>query len=457
MPLTTYKDFFVPSPLVTFTLYPSAIMLTIFLTSASLLLLAAHALHTGETGMAAFLVLFSALAGTRRVWVRLACIPILVWGLITWFHTGIFLIHFRMAADLPWIRLTIILSAVMITTLWALLRLLLEPGRTFFIRHTPHDPSRALVFILTTALLLGIRHLSPIPLLLADRFFPGLGPLEIFVLALYAAMVCGRLLDPKTQASTRQFIWLLFSVLFFAQLFLGLAGLDAFLMTGKLHLPVPALILAGPLFRGGGWFMPLLFASTLLLVGPAWCSHLCYVGAWDHLMACHKAPHPLSAWTRALRWFILVLVVLTALLLRIMQVPPLAAAMLAGIFGLMGVGVMVCISRRMGTMVHCTVFCPIGILGNYLGKLAPWRIRISDSCTRCTRCFQACRYNALDLDALHRGRPHLTCTLCGDCVSACPHQAVKFSAPLMSSARARHMFVIVVTTLHTLFLGVARI
>jgi polyferredoxin len=293
--------------------------------------------------------------------------------------------------------------------------------------------------------------------LLADRFFPGLGPLEIFVLALYAAMVCGRLLDPKTQALTRKFVWLLFSVIFFAQLILGLAGWDAFLMTGKLHLPVPAVILGGPLFRGQGWFMPILLGSTLLLVGPAWCSHLCYVGAWDHLMACHKAPHPLSAWTRALRWFILVLVVLTALLLRIMQVPPLAAAMLAGIFGLMGVGVMVCISRRMGTMVHCTVFCPIGILGNYLGKLAPWRIRISDSCTRCTRCFQACRYNALDLDALHRGRPHLTCTLCGDCVSACPHQAVKFSAPLMSSARARHMFVIVVTTLHTLFLGVARI
>lgn len=432
-------------------------MPTILLTILSLLLLAAHALRMGETGMAVSLVLFSILMGTRRTWVRLACIPVLVWGLIIWSRTGISLMHFRMAADLPWIRLAMIMAAVTGVTLVSLLGLIMQPGRGFFVRHQPDAKARAAVFILTTSLLLGIRHMAAIPLLLADRLLPGIGPLEIFILGLYAVWVCGRLLDPKTQASTRQFIWLLFSVIFFAQLILGLAGWDAFLMTGKLHLPVPAVILGGPLFRGQGWFMPILLGSTLLLVGPAWCSHLCYVGAWDHLMACHKAPHPLSAWTRALRWFILVLVVLTALLLRIMQVPPLAAAMLAGIFGLMGVGVMVCISRRMGTMVHCTVFCPIGILGNYLGKLAPWRIRISDSCTRCTRCFQACRYNALDLDALHRGRPHLTCTLCGDCVSACPHQAVKFSAPLMSSARARHMFVIVVTTLHTLFLGVARI
>ncbi|HDJ22855.1 MAG TPA: 4Fe-4S binding protein [Candidatus Aminicenantes bacterium] len=60
-----------------------------------------------------------------------------------------------------------------------------------------------------------------------------------------------------------------------------------FLMTGKLHLPVPALILAGPIYRGTLSFMLILFLVTIVLVGPAWCSHLCYVGAWDDI-ACRR-------------------------------------------------------------------------------------------------------------------------------------------------------------------------
>ena len=34
--------------------------------------------------------------------------------------------------------------------------------------------------------------------------------------------------------------------------------------------PIPAMILAGPLYRGEGFFMPLLFLSTIFFVGPAW-------------------------------------------------------------------------------------------------------------------------------------------------------------------------------------------
>jgi polyferredoxin len=203
--------------------------------------------------------------------------------------------------------------------------------------------------------------------------------------------------------------------------------------------------------------MPILFGSTLLLVGPAWCSHLCYIGAWDNVMTLKNRPHPLPGWTRTLRWTILVLVVLAALGLRILGVPTAYAVILAVSFGLVGVGVMVCISRKKGTMVHCTTFCPIGLVGNYLGKLAPWRIRITDSCTRCKACLPACRYNALDLQALKQGKPHIPCTLCGDCISACTHGALSFSAPLLTPAQARTLFIILVTMLHTVFLGIARI
>ena len=68
---------------------------------------------------------------------------------------------------------------------------------------------------------------------------------------------------------------------FFGQLALGIFADPIFLMTGKLHLPIPAVILAGPLYRFEGLFMPILFISTLLLSGPAWCSQLCYFGAFD--------------------------------------------------------------------------------------------------------------------------------------------------------------------------------
>ncbi len=93
-----------------------------------------------------------------------------------------------------------------------------------------------------------------------------------------------------------------FSMVFFAQLLLGLAGIEKLLMTGKLHLPVPALIIAGPLFRGEGVFMLILFAATVLLVGPAWCSYLCYIGAWDNYAAtAQKRPGRLPSWRPWLR------------------------------------------------------------------------------------------------------------------------------------------------------------
>ncbi|WP_462324703.1 4Fe-4S binding protein [Desulfoplanes sp.] len=432
-------------------------MPTIILTSLSILLLAAHALRFGGTGMAMALVLFTALVWTKRSWVRQACIPLLAWGLVIWSQTLVTLIQFRVAADLPWIRLAVIMVAVMGVAGYCILALARGPGRRFFVRGDSHDPARAMAFVLVGGLLLAIRQQSPMVLLLADRFIPGSGPLEIFILALYAAWVCGRLLDPQTQATTRRTVWLLFSLVFFGQFLLGMLGIDQCLMTGKLHLPVPALILAGPLFRGEGFFMPILLGSTLLLVGPAWCSHLCYIGAWDNLMAARYKPRSLPGWTRALRWTILILVVILALGLRYLQVPMVIAVLMAAMFGLLGIGVMVLVSGKSGTMVHCTTFCPMGILINYLGKLAPWRIRIDSSCTRCRACLPACRYNALDLHALEQGRPHITCTLCGDCVSACKHGALTFSAPMLIPGKARMVFTIVVTTLHTIFLGVARI
>ena len=158
------------------------------------------------------------------------------------------------------------------------------------------------------------------PILLVDRFFPGWGWLEIMALAVYAAWVGARMSDPGRSPAIRSRIWALFSLIFFLQLGLGLAGIGELLMTGALHLPVPAVIVAGPIYRGGGYLMPILFAVTLVLVGPAWCSHLCYIGAWDDALSrfCWRSG-ALPAWARHGRWFTLAAVALAALLLRLLH------------------------------------------------------------------------------------------------------------------------------------------
>jgi polyferredoxin len=252
----------------------------------------------------------------------------------------------------------------------------------------------------------------------------------------------------------------LFSLVFFAQLGLGLAGLQSMLMTGELHLPIPALILAGPVYRGEGLFMPVLYTVTIILVGPAWCSWLCYVGAWDDFAARRRkgGNRPVPGWaTHVLRGVILLGILGTAFLFRWLHVPIRVAVGLAVGFGLAGVGVMFFFSRQSGYMIHCTVICPIGLISNLAGRISPWRLRIDPSCTQCGLCSRVCRYSALEKQDLEKGRPGLTCTLCGDCIGQCPNGLISYRFPGLSPEQARTVFLVLVVSIHTLFLGVARI
>ena len=126
-------------------------------------------------------------------------------------------------------------------------------------------------------------------------------------------------------------------------------------------------------------------------------------------------------------------------------------------FGILGIAVMVGISTRKGTMVHCTVYCPLGLLSVILGKLSPFRLRIGDSCTDCGRCSGTCRYNALRMNRIKKRKPGLNCTLCGDCLSACKDGALSYGFLRLSPKTSRHLFLVLVVSLHAVFLGVARI
>lgn len=324
-------------------------------------------------------------------------------------------------------------------------------------KSSPHV-APLLAFFLTFSLLSLIQLFAPIKVLLAERFFSGLGYLEAILLATYAAILTHAIADERKSAMWRRRLWTFFSMAFFAQLLLGLLGLTDFLMTGALHLPVPAMIVGGPIYRGGGLFMPILFLATTLLAGPAWCSYLCYIGAFD-LQASRstKRPKPLPHWRRWSQIAMLFLVSLSALLLRLTGAPPYLATALGLAFGLVGVALMLTWSRKTGQMTHCTAFCPIGFLATFIGRLSPWRIRIASGCDDCGACIPSCRYDALRPEHIASRRPGPSCTLCGDCLRVCKRRFIEYRLFSLSPKTARLAFVVWIVTLHAVFLGVARI
>ena len=312
--------------------------------------------------------------------------------------------------------------------------------------------------VLTAALLGFVQGKVAPPMLLFERFVPHAGWIEVALLAVYAGWVAHNLLDHRKSAKWRRRIWSAFSLVFFGQLVMGLAGVEAFLMSGKLHIPVPAMIVAAPLYRGHGYFMPVLFGVTLLLVGPAWCSYLCYIGAWDSGFAhLKKRPAALPRWRQYARPAILVLVVVSALGLRFAGVASTFAAGAGIAFGFVGVAVMVLWSRKSGTMSHCLSFCPMGWLAVVLGKISPFRVHIQTSCTECGACSALCRYDALSMEDIRLRRPGGSCTLCGDCLRACRERFIEYRWLWMRGDAARSMFMVLVASLHATFLGVARL
>jgi len=266
------------------------------------------------------------------------------------------------------------------------------------------------------------------------------------------------MLNTANTPKIRGRIWLFFSIVFFAQFFLGIAGFEKFMMTGELHLPIPALIIAGPLFRGHRFFMLILFSGTVILAGSAWCSHLCYIGSWDNLASRSlKRPQSLPAWWRYLRYGIFILIILSALLFRFLRISSMAVAGLTMLYGLAGLGIMIFISRRNGVMTHCTIYCPMGLAADILGRLPPFRIRLNSTCDDCGMCQYSCRYHALEQEDIQRRKPGLSCTLCGDCLSSCPKHALQYKFLGLSPHTARMVFITLIVSFHAVFLGVARL
>lgn len=315
----------------------------------------------------------------------------------------------------------------------------------------------AITGTIVVLLLIPLQFAGDRPMLLFERLFAGGGYLQIAAIAVFAFIMENNMLMPERSGWWRRFSWSLFSAIFFLQLILGLAVDKIFLMTGELHLPVPALIISGPLYRGELSVMTLIFLSAVVLSGPAWCSQYCYFGAIDSAFAGKKGrPAPIRN-RLALKNSFLILAIAAALLLRITGAGKgvaLAAGIASGVTGLLIIGF---ISRRRGKMIHCTVWCPVGTLVSYIRHVNPFRMRIENSCTSCMLCSSTCRYDALSATDIANLRPGQTCTLCGDCVSACRHSSITYLFPGLNPDNARKMYITVTVVVYSLVLAMARI
>lgn len=419
----------------------------------TLLLSAAHWWRAGQSGLALACLLWWLASLRRAAWMRPLTALLLLLLTAEWLLTADRFIQLRQLLHQPWLRLALILTATAAVTLLTALLVWGSRGRHWFSRHAESAGGQALCFLLVTALLLPLLFLAPHVLLL-ERFLPGLGPLQIACAALWGAWLCRRLSDRQAAPVIRRWVWLLFSLVFFAQFALGLTGFAAFSMSGEPHIPVPGVIIGGALYRGQPGFMVVLFALSVLAAGAAWCSHLCYFGSWDQLAASRTrpAPHPHPFRLRALS---LLVTCACALLLRAGGASSALAVAGGLLLGILLVPAALLFSRRRGYAVYCTMICPLGILACLLGRLSPWRVRRTAACMQCGACRQTCRYGALD--RLREGRePGPSCVLCRDCLSACAHGGLCLRwAGKGGNGLAEQIFVVLLSALHAVFLFTA--
>jgi ferredoxin-type protein NapH len=217
------------------------------------------------------------------------------------------------------------------------------------------------------------------------------------------------------------------------------------------------MILAGPIYRGHLSFMPILLVSTIILTGPAWCSQLCYFGAFDGIASQGKSSKSKLSHKASVKITILIIVVISTIILRIFDVPLIISTLLAAGFGVAGITVMLLFSRKQRKMVHCTLYCPIGTIVNLTRFVSPFRMYIDNKCDLCMRCSSHCKYDALNPVHIRNKKPGFGCTLCGDCLQACKSDSIKYGFLMLKPASARNLYLFLTISLHAVFLAVARI
>jgi polyferredoxin len=314
-----------------------------------------------------------------------------------------------------------------------------------------------IVFILSFGFLAIVQLVVDNPMILLERFIKGGGWIEIFLLSCFAVFLYLKMRNPNQTSKWRTISWTIFGIAFFLQLIIGIFLNENFLMSGKLHLPIPAIIVGGALYKLKLTFMPILLISTIVLTGPAWCSQFCYFGAFDNLAARTKKKSSAIKKIFKYRNSILLIFIVAVLILRLFEISINTAAIAGGAFGIVGLLLILILSPKKGSMINCVMYCPIGTIVSYLKFINPFRMYIDTNCDSCLKCTKHCRYIALTKEDVEKKKPGLSCTYCGDCITTCHTNSIKYKFLGLSSDKARNAYLIITISLFVVFLGVARI
>ncbi len=316
-----------------------------------------------------------------------------------------------------------------------------------------------IVFGISFALMCIVQIKVSTTMLIAERFAENLGWGQIFAMAIFGGFLYYKMSTISNTKKWRTISWTLFSVVFFLQLALGLFGFEDFLMTGKLHFPIPAVIPGVSIFRMEFGFMPILFTITVLLTGPAWCSQLCYFGALDNLSASIKTKKHKSKKHNLMliKNVALLVFIVSVVALRIFDLPLNTIVIIASSFGIIGVFVVVIFSHKRGKMTHCIYYCPLGTILNYSRFINPFRMYIDDNCTNCMTCTSSCKYQALEKENILKRKQRITCKMCGDFIDTFPTSSIKYKFFKLSPEKARTLYLIITISVYVVFLNVARI
>lgn len=431
--------------------------ISIFSVLLAFILSAAHFLRNGHPDAALFCLPAFLLVFVKKNWVPSVVRFILLFFSLAWLLKAHEIYLIRSSHGVPWLRAVLILVLVFLFVRFCA-GLVAKP---FFMQAYGNFFSAAprWAFVVVFAVLAFARLKPGLPVTMHERFFPLFSWVGIFCFALYAAFLTDKILQSDSIQKIRFRMWLGFSLVFFSQLILGLTVNPLFLMTGELHYPVPALVLFGSWIRGGGYFMLGLFLFSLLLLGPAWCSYLCYIGSFDLAAALRRKKIKPLPQGFAFKWRTGVFLIFVILIsgLKFYGVGSEKIISIVAVAGVVGFVFFVVFSLRSGLMFHCTSFCPLGYAALILGRLHPFRIRLRSNCSSCGICAVKCRYAALPSQAFSQGRPDFNCTLCGDCVSPCPQNSIHYVFWGFSPENSRRIFLTAAVVLHTLFLATGRV
>jgi polyferredoxin len=169
------------------------------------------------------------------------------------------------------------------------------------------------------------------------------------------------------------------------------------------------------------------------------------------------SPSRLSRRFSRFRMFFLIFVLLESIVLRLAGASIALAISQGLILGVIGVVIIFTLSHQKGIMVHCSAYCPLGLVSNITGRISLFRIKINDDCIECMNYLPACRYNALFEDDIKRRKPGYSCTLCGDCVQECESAAIEYNLYGLSANTSRLTFLFIVIVFHACFIALARI